>query len=45
MALLTLGWAEMRVMTALNTVAPGLDGDYVFGKVPELGTAFTSRST
>jgi hypothetical protein len=30
-----MGWVEMRVMTALNTVAPGLDGDYVFGKVPD----------
>ena len=30
-----MGWVEMRVMTALNTVAPGLDGDYVFGKLPE----------
>lgn len=30
-----MGWVEMRVMTALNTVAPGLDGDYVFGKIPD----------
>ena len=30
-----MGWVEMRVMTALNTVAPRLDGDYVFGKLPE----------
>ncbi|HZS19902.1 MAG TPA: protoglobin domain-containing protein [Pseudonocardiaceae bacterium] len=30
-----MGWVQMRVMTALNTVAPGLDGEYVFGKLPE----------
>jgi hypothetical protein len=30
-----MGWVQMRVMTALNTVAPGLDGDYIFGKLPE----------
>ncbi|MFZ0120620.1 MAG: protoglobin family protein [Pseudonocardiaceae bacterium] len=30
-----MGWVEMRVMTALNTIAPGIDGDYVFGKLPE----------
>ncbi|MGH3888759.1 MAG: protoglobin domain-containing protein [Pseudonocardiaceae bacterium] len=30
-----MGWGEMRVMTALNTIAPGADGDYVFGKLPE----------
>jgi hypothetical protein len=30
-----MGWVEMRVMTALNTIAPGADGDYVFGKLPE----------
>jgi hypothetical protein len=30
-----MGWVEMRVMTALNTIAPGTDGDYVFGKLPE----------
>lgn len=30
-----MGWVEMRVMTALNTIAPGLDGDYVFGMLPE----------
>jgi protoglobin len=30
-----MGWVEMRVMTALNTVAPGPDGDYVFGQLPE----------
>jgi hypothetical protein len=30
-----MGWVEMRVMTALNTVAPGLDGNYVFGKLPD----------
>lgn len=30
-----MGWVQMRVMTALNTIAPGPDGDYVFGKMPE----------
>jgi Protoglobin len=30
-----MGWVEMRVMTALNTIAPGANGDYVFGKLPE----------
>jgi hypothetical protein len=30
-----MGWVEMRVMTALNTIAPGADGDYIFGKLPE----------
>jgi len=25
----------MRVMTALNTIAPEPDGEYVFGKFPE----------
>jgi hypothetical protein len=30
-----MGWVQMRVMTALNTIAPGADGDYVFGKLPE----------
>ncbi len=30
-----MGWVEMRVMTALNTIAPGADGEYVFGKTPE----------
>jgi hypothetical protein len=30
-----MGWVEMRVMTALNTIAPGDNGDYVFGKLPE----------
>lgn len=29
-----MGWVEMRVMTALNTIAPGTDGEYVFGKIP-----------
>jgi hypothetical protein len=29
-----MGWVEMRVMTALNTIAPGADGEYVFGKFP-----------
>jgi Protoglobin len=30
-----MGWVEMRVMTALNTMAPGADGEYVFGMTPE----------
>ncbi|MGH3772317.1 MAG: protoglobin family protein [Pseudonocardiaceae bacterium] len=30
-----MGWVEMRVMTALNTIAPGADGEYIFGKFPE----------
>ncbi|MGH3852893.1 MAG: protoglobin domain-containing protein [Pseudonocardiaceae bacterium] len=30
-----MGWVEMRVMTVLNTIAPGADGEYVFGKFPE----------
>jgi hypothetical protein len=30
-----MGWVEMRVMTALNTIAPGNDGEYIFGKIPE----------
>ncbi|HEV7828255.1 MAG TPA: protoglobin family protein [Pseudonocardiaceae bacterium] len=30
-----MGWVQMRVMTALNTIAPGPDGNYVFGKLPE----------
>lgn len=30
-----MGWVEMRVMTALNTIALEADGDYVFGKLPE----------
>jgi Protoglobin len=30
-----MGWVEMRVMTALNTIAPGADGEYIFGKTPE----------
>jgi hypothetical protein len=34
-----MGWVEMRVMTALNTIAPGPDGDYVFGKTPEPAVA------
>lgn len=34
-----MGWVEMRVMTALNTIAPGPDGEYVFGKVPEAAAA------
>jgi hypothetical protein len=34
-----MGWVQMRVMTALNTIAPGPDGDYVFGKTPEPAAA------
>jgi Protoglobin len=34
-----MGWVEMRVMTALNTIAPGADGEYVFGKHPEPAAA------
>ncbi len=30
-----MGWVQMRVMTALNTIALGPDGEYVFGKMPE----------
>lgn len=30
-----MGWVEMRVMTALNTVAPDSDDGYVFGQLPE----------
>jgi hypothetical protein len=30
-----MGWVQMRVMTALNTIALGPDGDYVFGATPE----------
>jgi hypothetical protein len=34
-----MGWVEMRVMTALNTIAPGADGEYVFGKIPDPAAA------
>jgi hypothetical protein len=34
-----MGWVEMRVMTALNTIAPGADGEYVFGEIPEPAAA------
>ncbi|HKR49026.1 MAG TPA: protoglobin domain-containing protein [Pseudonocardiaceae bacterium] len=34
-----MGWVEMRVMTALNTISPGADGEYVFGKIPEPAAA------
>ena len=30
-----MGWVQMRIMTALNTIAPGPDSEYVFGKTPE----------
>ncbi|MGH8375656.1 MAG: protoglobin domain-containing protein [Pseudomonas sp.] len=34
-----MGWVQMRVMTALNTIAPTIDGEYVFGKTPEPAAA------
>ena len=34
-----MGWVEMRVMTALNVIAPGTDDDYVFGQIPEPSAA------
>jgi hypothetical protein len=45
-----MGWVEMRVMTALNTIAPGPDGEYVFGKLPtpeaaEVGQAWMRMLT
>jgi Protoglobin len=36
-----MGWVEMRVMTALNTMALGADGEYVFGMTPEPAEAAT----
>jgi hypothetical protein len=33
-----MGWVEMRVMTALNTIALDPKGDYVFGRMPDPGT-------
>ena len=30
-----MGWVQMRVMAALNTIAPDHEGDYVFGTMPE----------
>lgn len=30
-----MGWVEMRVMTALNVIAPTDDGGYVFGQFPD----------
>jgi hypothetical protein len=30
-----MGWVEMRVMTALNTIAPDGEGEYTFGELPE----------
>src|SRR5918998_5904877 len=30
-----MGWVQMRVMTALNTIAQAVDGEYVFGQLPE----------
>lgn len=46
-----MGWVEMRVMTALNTIAPDDEGDYVFGEWPEpsaagqIGTAWMRMLT
>lgn len=46
-----MGWVEMRVMTALNTIAPDHEGDYVFGEWPEpsaagrIGTAWMRMLT
>ncbi len=34
-----MGWVQMRVITALNTIAPGADGEYVFGTIPEPAAA------
>ena len=34
-----MGWVEMRVMTALNVIAPGADDGYVFGQIPEPSAA------
>lgn len=40
-----MGWVQMRVMTALNTIAPGEEGDYVFGVLGEPGeTAAIGRA-
>ncbi|MGH4023256.1 MAG: protoglobin family protein [Pseudonocardiaceae bacterium] len=30
-----MGWVQLRVMTALNTIAPDHEGGYVFGTMPE----------
>lgn len=30
-----MGWVQMRVRTALNTLALSPEGDYVFGAMPE----------
>jgi Protoglobin len=35
----SMGWVEMKVMTALNTIAAAADGEYVFGRLPEPATA------
>lgn len=46
-----MGWVEMRVMTALNTVAPDGEGGYTFGQLPEppdaaaIGTAWMRMLT
>jgi len=33
-----MGWVQMRVMTALNTISLGPNGDYVFGIMPDPAT-------
>jgi hypothetical protein len=46
-----MGWVEMRVMTALNTIAPDGEGGYTFGTLPEpqdaanVGTAWMRMLT
>lgn len=46
-----MGWVEMRVMVALNTIAPGENGEYVFGVLgepkvtAEIGTAWMRMLT
>ncbi|HEX2298559.1 MAG TPA: protoglobin domain-containing protein [Pseudonocardiaceae bacterium] len=30
-----MGWVQMRVMAALNTIAPDHEGGYIFGTMPE----------
>lgn len=46
-----MGWVQMRVMTALNTVAPDGEGGYTFGLPPEpqaagrIGTAWMRMLT
>jgi hypothetical protein len=46
-----MGWVQMRVMTALNTIAPDHNGGYLFGYTPEppaaaqIGTAWMRMLT